>query len=145
MAETLVERQLEKFLRETPQASRKEILEFREIVKRYFLGELSPEEFKTRRLHMGAYGIRNTKDLHMVRIKIPQGRLTAEQLEAPAELAQTCSNGVGHITTPGYAALLDFDKVLASHTRSRSSHSRVFPAGSDILSGAFRRVCPSHG
>ena len=80
MAENLADKRLEEFLREVPDASREEIAEFRQLVERYFTGELTPDEFKARRLHMGTYGIRNTKDIHMMRIKIPAFKVTAEQL-----------------------------------------------------------------
>ncbi len=99
MADTLADRRLEEFLRESPQATREEIAEFRQLVERYFLGELTPDEFKARRLHMGTYGIRGTKDVHMMRIKIPAGKLTAEQLECLADLAEAYSKSIGHITT----------------------------------------------
>jgi sulfite reductase beta subunit-like hemoprotein len=68
-------------------------------VERYFLGEVSADEFKARRLHMGTYGIRGTKDIHMMRIKIPEGKLNAEQLECLADLAEAYSKNIGHITT----------------------------------------------
>src|SRR3989338_2404783 len=48
---------------------------------------------------MGTYGIRGTKDIQMMRIKIPQGDLTADQLECLADLAERYSKGIGHITT----------------------------------------------
>jgi sulfite reductase beta subunit-like hemoprotein len=99
MAETLADKRLEEFLRQAPDASREEIQAFRGLVERYFTGELTPDEFKARRLHMGTYGIRNTKDIHMMRIKIPQGVLTPEQLEALADVADAYSKGIGHLTT----------------------------------------------
>ena len=99
MADTLFEQRLEEFLRASPQAGREEIQEFSQLVERYFTGEISPDEFKARRLHMGTYGIRNTKDVHMMRVKIPQGTLSAEQLEALAEIAERYSKGIGHFTT----------------------------------------------
>ena len=99
MVDHLADKRLEEFLREAPQASREEILEFQTLVEQYFLGEITPDEFKTRRLHMGTYGIRNTKDIHMLRIKIPQGKLDAKQLECLADLAERYSKGIGHITT----------------------------------------------
>ncbi len=99
MADNLAEKRLEEFLREAPQASREEILEFRTLVEQYFLGEIAPDEFKARRLQLGTYGIRGTKDIHMLRIKIPQGKLSAQQLECLADLAERYSKGIGHITT----------------------------------------------
>ena len=99
MAETLADKRLEEFLRELPDASREEIAQFKQLVEQYFVGELSPDEFKAKRLHMGTYGIRGTKDIHMMRIKIPQGQLNADQLECLADLAQAYSKGIGHLTT----------------------------------------------
>src|SRR3989338_6219829 len=99
MAENLAEKRLEEFLRDAPSASDEEIAKFRQMVEEYFLGTLSPDEFKARRLHMGTYGIRGTNDIQMMRIKIPQGDLTADQLECLADLAERYSKGIGHITT----------------------------------------------
>ncbi|MBI2174261.1 MAG: nitrite/sulfite reductase, partial [Candidatus Omnitrophica bacterium] len=99
MMENLAGKRLEEFLREAPQASREEILEFQKLVERYFLGEITPDEFKARRLHMGTYGIRATSNVHMMRIKIPLGKLTSEQLECLADLAEAYSKEIGHITT----------------------------------------------
>ncbi len=99
MAENLAERRLEEFLREAPQASREEIEEFKRLVEQYFLGEITPDEFKARRLQMGTYGIRNTKDIHMMRIKIPAGKFTPDQLEVLADIADEFSKGIGHWTT----------------------------------------------
>ena len=99
MADTLADKRMEEFLRELPHASREEIAEFGQLVEKYFLGEISPDEFKARRLHLGTYGIRGTKDVHMMRIKIPQGTLNAEQLECLADLAEDYSKNIGHLTT----------------------------------------------
>jgi ferredoxin-nitrite reductase/sulfite reductase (ferredoxin) len=99
MSDTLADKRVEEFLREMPQASREEVAEFRQMVEKYFTGEITPDEFKAKRLHMGTYGIRGTKDVHMMRIKIPQGTLTPEQLECLADLAERYSKDIGHITT----------------------------------------------
>ncbi|MBI4598565.1 MAG: nitrite/sulfite reductase, partial [Candidatus Omnitrophica bacterium] len=99
MAENLLDKRVEEFLSEAPQASREEILAFRALVEQYFLGQITPDEFKARRLHMGTYGIRATKDIHMMRVKIPSGHLTAEQLEAVADVAEQYSKGIAHVTT----------------------------------------------
>jgi sulfite reductase (NADPH) hemoprotein beta-component len=46
----------------------------------------------------GLYGQRQD-DVHMIRVKIPQGVLSAAQLSALAEVAERYSRGFGHITT----------------------------------------------
>jgi len=99
MAENLSDKRLEEFLREAPEASQQEITDFRALVEQYFTGALTPDEFKARRLHMGTYGIRNTKDIHMMRIKIPAGKFTPEQLEVLADVADEHSKSIGHWTT----------------------------------------------
>ena len=99
MADNLLDKRLEEFLRECPQASREEIAQFRQLVEGYFLGTISPDEFKAKRLHMGTYGIRGTKDIHMMRLKLPEGMMTPEQLEAVADVAEQFSKNIAHITT----------------------------------------------
>ncbi|MBI4353853.1 MAG: nitrite/sulfite reductase, partial [Candidatus Omnitrophica bacterium] len=99
MAETLADKRLEEFLNALPNATREEIGQFKGLVEQYFLGQITPDEFKARRLHMGTYGIRGTKDIHMMRIKVPQGQLTAEQLECVAGVAQDYSKNIAHLTT----------------------------------------------
>ena len=99
MAETLLDKRVEEFLKELPQANKQEIAEFRSLVEQYFLGTITPDEFKAKRLHMGTYGIRGTKDVHMMRVKIPAGDLTPEQLECLADVADVHSKGSGHFTT----------------------------------------------
>lgn len=47
----------------------------------------------------GTYGQRQTGDIQMLRVKIPQGVLSASQLEALADVGERYSRGFGHITT----------------------------------------------
>ncbi|MBI4512139.1 MAG: nitrite/sulfite reductase, partial [Deltaproteobacteria bacterium] len=61
-------------------------------------GEWSPEEFRSFRLARGTYGQRQA-DMSMLRVKIPQGILTAEQLERLADVAEKYSRGFAHVTT----------------------------------------------
>jgi sulfite reductase (ferredoxin) len=62
-------------------------------------GELAPDAWKQFRLVNGVYSQRQDGDAMMVRVKIPQGVLTAAQLRALAEVADRYSTGRGHITT----------------------------------------------
>ncbi len=63
-------------------------------------GERDPDDFKRFRLENGVYGIRDTTDQHMIRVKIRFGALSAEQLEALADIAeQFTPTQQGHITT----------------------------------------------
>src|SRR3974377_10987 len=70
----------------TTWADPEEIDTFDVFVRRFWRGEITPDEFKRFRLQHGVYGQRQ-EGLHMVRVKIPWGGLTATQLERLAELA----------------------------------------------------------
>ena len=61
-------------------------------------GELAPDAWKAFRLVNGVYSQRQEEAM-MVRVKIPQGILTAPQLRALAEVAERYSTGRGHLTT----------------------------------------------
>src|SRR5881296_1748083 len=80
-------------------ASEAEIDEFVQTLRRFESGELAPDEWRRYRLVRGTYGQRQPDDVHMLRVKIPQGILTSVQLRALADVATTYSRGFGHITT----------------------------------------------
>src|SRR6266576_3673703 len=80
-------------------ASEADIDEFVATLEKYERGELTPEEWRAFRLVRGTYGQRQAEDAQMLRVKIPQGILTAEQLDALADVAERYSRGFGHITT----------------------------------------------
>src|SRR5271154_1490714 len=70
--------------------------EFRDQVARRLSGELSEEEFKPLRLMNGVY-----LQLHayMLRVAIPYGTLSSEQLRMLAHVARRYDRGYGHFTT----------------------------------------------
>src|SRR5258708_18459793 len=80
-------------------ADQAEIDEFVATVEKYERGEITPDQWRAYRLVRGTYGQRQTADAQMLRIKIPQGLLAAEQLAALAEVGERYSRGFGHITT----------------------------------------------
>src|SRR5215207_4566361 len=80
-------------------ASVAEIDEFVTTLERYERGELTPDQWRAFRLVRGTYGQRQAADAQMLRVKIPQGVLTSDQLEALAEVGERFSRGFGHITT----------------------------------------------
>ena len=80
-------------------ADESEIDEFVSVLERYERGELSPDEWRAFRLVRGTYGQRQTGDAQMLRIRIPQGILDGDQLEALADVAERYSRGFGHLTT----------------------------------------------
>jgi sulfite reductase beta subunit-like hemoprotein len=79
-------------------ASEKDIREFVTTLEAYERGEIRPDEFKTFRLNRGIYGQRQD-DVQMIRVKIPQGVLTASQIRALAAVARDYSRGFCHVTT----------------------------------------------
>src|SRR3984957_11301836 len=70
--------------------------EFRDQVARRLSGELTEEEFKPLRLMNGVY-----LQLHayMLRIAIPYGTLSSEQMRMLAHVARRYDRGYGHFTT----------------------------------------------
>src|SRR5437762_8536116 len=80
-------------------ANEAEIDEFVATLEKYERGEITPDQWRTYRLVRGTYGQRQAEDAQMLRVKIPQGLLTADQLEALADVGERYSRGFGHITT----------------------------------------------
>jgi sulfite reductase (NADPH) hemoprotein beta-component len=62
-------------------------------------GAIGSDEWRAYRLLRGNYGQRQDSDAHMLRVKIPQGVLSAGQLHAIADVAERHSRGFGHVTT----------------------------------------------
>ncbi|MCX7367117.1 MAG: nitrite/sulfite reductase [Alphaproteobacteria bacterium] len=72
------------------------VAQFRDQVRRRLSGELTEEQFKPLRLTNGLY-----LQLHayMLRIAIPYGTLSAQQLRKLADIARKYDRGYGHFTT----------------------------------------------
>src|ERR1700681_2646994 len=80
-------------------ANEVEIDEFVATLEKYERGEITPDQWRAFRLVRGTYGQRQAEDAQMLRVKIPQGLLTAAQLHALADVGERYSRGFGHITT----------------------------------------------
>src|SRR3989441_8480216 len=80
-------------------ADEAEIDDFVATLDRFERGELTPDQWRQFRLVRGTYGQRQADDAQMLRVKIPQGILTSDQLEALADVGERHSRGFGHITT----------------------------------------------
>ncbi len=78
---------------------RADIEKFEVQLARYLSGELDAEVFRVFRLNNGIYGQRQGGNNQMVRVKVPYGSLTPEQLDMMGHVAETYSRGWGHITT----------------------------------------------
>jgi sulfite reductase (ferredoxin) len=81
-----------------PSAIQEEIETFEAEALRTLAGDISTDIFKPFRLQYGIYGQRQP-GVQMVRVKIPFGGITANQLRRLAELADRYATGVGHVTT----------------------------------------------
>jgi sulfite reductase (ferredoxin) len=72
---------------------------FERLLEQYLAGDLDEEVFRVFRLANGIYGQRQGGHNQMVRIKVPYGNITPEQLDMMAFIGETYSRGWGHITT----------------------------------------------
>jgi sulfite reductase (NADPH) hemoprotein beta-component len=80
-------------------ADEADIDEFVTTLERFERGDLSPDGWRAFRLVRGTYGQRQAEDAQMLRVKVPQGLLTAAQMVALADVGEQFSRGFGHITT----------------------------------------------
>jgi sulfite reductase (NADPH) hemoprotein beta-component len=80
-------------------ARESDIDEFADRLAKFESGEITADQWRAFRLLRGTYGQRQNEDAQMLRVKIPQGILTADQLLALADVADRYSRGFGHITT----------------------------------------------
>jgi len=72
------------------------VAEFRDQTRRFLAGELSEDEFKPLRLRNGLYIQRHAP---MLRIAIPYGLLSTDQLRKLGDIARRYDRGFGHFTT----------------------------------------------
>jgi sulfite reductase beta subunit-like hemoprotein len=72
---------------------------FEVAIAQYLAGEIDEDVFRVMRLNNGIYGQRQGGTNQMVRIKLPAGTITPEQLDLMGDLATEFSRGWGHITT----------------------------------------------
>src|SRR5882757_2975720 len=94
---------------------RQRVAQFRDQVGRRLSGELTEDEFKPHRLMNGVY-----LQLHayMLRIAVPYGTLSSQQLRKLAHIARRYDKGFGHFTTRqnlqfNWPALADCPDILA--------------------------------
>src|SRR3954454_7528013 len=80
-------------------ANEADIDEFVVMLEKYEQGEITPDQWRSFRLLRGTYGQRQSYDASMLRVKIPQGVITTDQLFALADVGDRYSRRFGHITT----------------------------------------------
>jgi len=78
---------------------RADIDKFRSMLDGYRSGAVDEDVFRVFRLTNGIYGQRQGGENHMVRVRVPYGAVTAEQLDTLAMVVERYSRGWGHITT----------------------------------------------
>jgi len=76
----------------------KDILDLERKIQLYQNGKIDEDGFRSLRLARGIYGQRQ-EGVQMIRIKLPFGRLNAEQLHRIADVSDEYSTGRLHITT----------------------------------------------
>ena len=76
-----------------------DIVKFETVLQRYLAGTIDEDEFRIFRLNNGIYGQRQKGHNQMVRVKVPYGKLTSDQLDVLGDIADTYSRGWGHLTT----------------------------------------------
>src|SRR5919108_616593 len=72
---------------------------FAKNVRLFRQGKISEDDFRRFRLQHGAYGSRLRMDYSMVRIKVPGGEMTPDQIEEIASLSEAFSIGSAHVST----------------------------------------------
>ncbi len=77
----------------------RDIKRFEVAIEQYLNGEITEDVFRVMRLNNGIYGQRQGGTNQMVRIKLPAGTITPQQLDLMGDLAEQFSRGWGHITT----------------------------------------------
>src|SRR5437899_1612245 len=76
--------------------AKERIAQYRDQVRRRLCNELTEEEFLPLRLQNGLYMQRHA---YMLRIAVPYGLLSSEQMRMFAYIARTYDRGYGHFTT----------------------------------------------
>jgi sulfite reductase beta subunit-like hemoprotein/uncharacterized protein (UPF0332 family) len=76
----------------------KDIIDLEKKINLYYEGKIDEERFRSLRLARGVYGQRQF-GVQMIRIKLPYGKITSEQLHRIADVSDEYSRGRLHITT----------------------------------------------
>ncbi len=76
----------------------RDILDLEKKISLFYEGKIDEERFRSLRLARGVYGQRQF-GVQMIRIKLPYGKITSEQLHRIADVSDEYSRGRLHITT----------------------------------------------
>lgn len=80
------------------EAAKKDIIDLQKKIERFQNGEIEEDKFKLFRLTRGVYGQRQP-GVQMIRIKLPYGKVTSDQLIKIADISDKYATGNLHLTT----------------------------------------------
>ncbi len=80
------------------EAAKKDIIDLQKKIERFQNGEIEEDKFKLFRLTRGVYGQRQP-GVQMIRIKLPYGKVTPDQLVKIADVSDKYATGNLHLTT----------------------------------------------
>jgi sulfite reductase (ferredoxin) len=136
--------------RPNPRWGREEETEiFAKNVRLFRQGKISEDDFRRFRLQHGAYGSRLRMDYSMVRIKVPGGEITPEQLEKIASLSEAFSIGSAHVSTRQniqlhWVQLEDVSEVMRGLVEvGLTTREACGNTVRNVMCSHFSGVCPS--
>lgn len=121
---------------------------FAKKVKLFRQGKISEDDFRRFRLQHGAYGSRLHADYSMVRIKVPSGEMTADQIEKIAGLSEAFSIGSAHVSTRQniqlhWVQLEDVSEVMRGLVESGlTTREACGNTVRNVMCSHFAGVCP---
>jgi sulfite reductase (ferredoxin) len=122
---------------------------FAKKVRLFRQGKISDDDFRRFRLQHGAYGSRLRMDYSMVRIKVPGGEITPEQLEKIASLSEAFSIGSAHVSTRQniqlhWVQLEDVSEVMRGLVEvGLTTREACGNSVRNVMCSHFAGVCPS--
>jgi sulfite reductase (ferredoxin) len=122
---------------------------FAKNVKLFRQGKISDDNFRRFRLQHGAYGSRLRMDYSMVRIKVPSGEITPEQIEKIASLSEAFSIGSAHVSTRQniqlhWVQLEDVSEVMRGLVEvGLTTREACGNSVRNVMCSHFAGVCPS--
>jgi hypothetical protein len=93
---------------------------FERTVADYFDGRVDEDTFRVFRLNHGVYGQRQGGTNQMLRVKVPHGRVTPEQLDTFAYIAETYSSHRGRRRPPTSCCATPTRSACPASSRSTS-------------------------
>src|SRR5919112_963378 len=122
---------------------------FAKKVRLFRQGKISEDDFRRFRLQHGAYGSRLRMDYSMVRIKVPGGEITPEQIEKIASLSEAFSIGSAHVSTRQniqlhWVQLEDVSEVMRGLVEvGLTTREACGNTVRNVMCSHFAGVCPS--